>query len=225
GTTPTLWISDTVGFEVGAVITVTYTFTLTASHNNTVTGYASYGIDGETHGDPAQAEATAKVTISTPSDPPSNPTYYTVTVNYLDQDTGSTIHTAYTTSGRKNTTYDVDDQILETITTEAGVYEYDNQTGADVTGKLTGNMVINVYYTLPEEDIPDEHDVPSGDQPDVPGDVIVDDDTPLGDLPQTGTVAEPAKNVWPLGMLAISLSMAAAGLHITFSRKRKEDEE
>ena len=46
---------------------------------------------------------------------------------------------------------------------------------------------------------------------------------PMGDLPQTGTMATPANPTITLGMLAMSASLAAAGLAITISRKREED--
>lgn len=79
-----------------------------------------------------------------------------------------------------------------------------------------------------DEDIGDE-DVPLGSQPDdnTQPDAeieIVEGVTPLGNLPQTGMVAQPANPTITLGLLALALSMAAAGLAITFSRK-KEDEE
>ncbi len=47
---------------------------------------------------------------------------------------------------------------------------------------------------------------------------------PLGNLPQTGTTAEAVNPMWTLGMLALSLSMAAAGLTITFGRKKDEEQ-
>jgi hypothetical protein len=53
---------------------------------------------------------------------------------------------------------------------------------------------------------------------------IVEPEVPLGNLPQTGTAAEPVKPVWTLGMLILSFSLAAAGLTITFGRKKDEEQ-
>lgn len=55
------------------------------------------------------------------------------------------------------------------------------------------------------------------------GTVILDGDTPMGNLPQTGTLAQQADPTRTLGMLALALSLAAAGLAVTIGRK-KEDE-
>jgi hypothetical protein len=53
---------------------------------------------------------------------------------------------------------------------------------------------------------------------------IVDDPTAMGNLPQTGTMARSAVNpTTTLGLLALSLSMAAAGLAITIGRKKEEE--
>ena len=54
---------------------------------------------------------------------------------------------------------------------------------------------------------------------------IVDGDVPLGNLPQTGTVAKAVEPQWTLGLLALLASMAAAGLAITVSRKKEEEAE
>ena len=74
-----------------------------------------------------------------------------------------------------------------------------------------------------------ETDIPGGDVPGAAdpgaGDPveIVEGDVPMGNLPQTGTMATPANPTITLGMLAMSASLAAAGLAITISRKREED--
>ena len=54
--------------------------------------------------------------------------------------------------------------------------------------------------------------------------VIIDDRPPMGDLPQTGTLAQPTDPTRTLGMMALALSMAAAGLMITIGRKREDEE-
>lgn len=63
---------------------------------------------------------------------------------------------------------------------------------------------------------------PGGGDDDV---TIEDGGVPLGNLPQTGFAAAPVNPAVTLGMLALSLSMAAAGLAITYTRKVKEEEE
>ena len=73
------------------------------------------------------------------------------------------------------------------------------------------------------------NDVPLGDAPSVPVTgaedpvEITDDGVPMGNLPQTGTMATPANPTVTLGALAMSASLVAAGLAITISRKREED--
>ena len=55
--------------------------------------------------------------------------------------------------------------------------------------------------------------------------VTIDEDgVPLGDLPQTGAVAEAVNPAVTLGLVAISLSLAALGLQITITRKKEEEE-
>lgn len=53
---------------------------------------------------------------------------------------------------------------------------------------------------------------------------IDEDGVPLGDLPQTGAVAEAVNPAVTLGLVAISLSLAALGLQITITRKKEEEE-
>ena len=52
--------------------------------------------------------------------------------------------------------------------------------------------------------------------------MILDEGTPLGNLPQTGTTAQPADPTITLGLLAVSVSLAAAGLWLL--RKREDGE-
>ena len=73
-----------------------------------------------------------------------------------------------------------------------------------------------------------EVEVPQGSTPDAPDTTddpveITDDGVPMGNLPQTGTMATPANPTVTLGALAMSASLVAAGLAITISRKREED--
>lgn len=74
-----------------------------------------------------------------------------------------------------------------------------------------------------EETIIEEPSVPLADTPDEDtGTVILDEGTPLGNLPQTGTTAQPADPTVTLGLLAVSVSLAAAGLWLL--RKREDGE-
>ena len=62
-------------------------------------------------------------------------------------------------------------------------------------------------------------------QPSDPGDgtTIIEEQPPMGDLPQTGTMARHAVDpTTTLGILAMSLSMVAAGLAISIGRKKEE---
>ena len=82
---------------------------------------------------------------SEPIDPPVTPTYsyYTVTVNYYDKDSGEVIHEKYSTTQREYTSYDVTAQ--DAIAIEG--YTYAETTGDALKGTLNGNKTINVYYT------------------------------------------------------------------------------
>lgn len=69
--------------------------------------------------------------------------YYTVTVNFVDED-GNTVAPAYTSDSRKEgSAYDVTAQAAPAIQG----YTYKVTTGAPLTGTLDGNKVINVVYT------------------------------------------------------------------------------
>ena len=86
-----------------------------------------------------------KVEGSNPINPPVNPTYsyYTVTVNYFDKDSGAALRTAYSITQREGTSYDVTAQ--DAIAIEG--YTYAETTGDALKGTLNGNKTINVYYT------------------------------------------------------------------------------
>lgn len=69
--------------------------------------------------------------------------YYTVTVNYLDED-GNTVVPAYTSDSLKEgTAYDVTAQTAPAIQG----YTYKATTGDPLTGTLDGNKVVTVVYT------------------------------------------------------------------------------
>ena len=69
--------------------------------------------------------------------------YYTITVNFVDED-GNTVAPAYTSDSRKEgSAYDVTAQAAPSIQG----YTYKVTTGDPLTGTLDGNKVINVVYT------------------------------------------------------------------------------
>ena len=86
-----------------------------------------------------------------------------------------------------------------------------------------------VAQTEPEVEIPEET-VPlapaAAEEPaEEPAEetVIVEDGVPLGDLPQTGAVAQAVNPAVTAGMLALAASLAAAGLGLSVSRKKEEE--
>lgn len=105
---------------------------------------ASENLTGYTQGD-LSITLYYKVKSSEPIDPPVTPTYsyYTVTVNYYDKDSGEVIHEKYSTTQREYTSYDVTAQ--DAIAIEG--YTYAETTGDALKGTLNGNKTINVYYT------------------------------------------------------------------------------
>ena len=105
---------------------------------------ASENLTGYTQGD-LSITLYYKVKSSEPIDPPVTPTYsyYTVTVNYFDKDSGAALRTAYSITQREGTSYDVTAQ--DAIAIEG--YTYAETTGDALKGTLNGNKTINVYYT------------------------------------------------------------------------------
>ena len=117
-------------------------------------------------------------TVTTPTPPTHGSTYYTVTVNYYDKDTGEKIAASHSESIRSGNSYDV--TAYDAITIEG--YTYVETTGDALTGTMNSDKVINVYYTADGTDI-DDPDVPQGELPDDPGTDIDDPDVPQGELP------------------------------------------
>ena len=54
---------------------------------------------------------------------------------------------------------------------------------------------------------------------------ITDNGVPMGSLPQTGTMAQPANPTATLGALALVASLSAAGLAVVVARKREDSED
>ena len=153
-------------------------------------------------------------TTSTPVNPPVNPPvttydYYTVTVNYLDKDSGAVIHEKYSTTQREHTTYDVTAQ--DKIAIEG--YTCVETTGDALTGTLNGNKVINVYYSK-TTDI-DDGDTPT--TPAEPGSDIGDDDVPT-------TPAQPPKTGDSMGLWIAAALVSGMGLvWLALSGKKREE--
>ena len=146
-----------------------------------VEAYTSFDEDGTAAVDGALALKAAHAEPYVPPTPSYN--YYTVTVNYLDKDTGEKVAASYTSPSRiQGSRYDVTE--YDAIAIDG--YTYDSTSGDALTGTLNSNKVVNVYYVADDTDIPDD-DTPTGDVPDLPDDPgetdIPDDDTPTGDLP------------------------------------------
>lgn len=141
--------------------------------------------------------------------PPVGPsyTYYTVTVNYYDKDSGEVIHTAYTTTQREYTAYDVTAQDKIAITG----YTYVETTGDALTGTLNGNKVINVYYTK-------DSSIDDGNTPTDPGTDIGDDDVPV-------TPAQPPKTGDSMGLWIAAAMVSGMGLiWLSLSGKKRKEE-
>lgn len=144
-----------------------------------------------------------------PTPPPVTPrdTYYTVTVNYYDKDSGEVIHTAYTTTQREYTAYDVTAQDKVAITG----YTYVETTGDALTGTLNGNKVINVYYTK-------DSNIDDGNTPTDPGTDIGDDDVPV-------TPAQPPKTGDSMGLWIAAAMVSGMGLiWLSLSGKKRKEE-
>ncbi|WP_294531790.1 InlB B-repeat-containing protein [uncultured Pseudoflavonifractor sp.] len=200
----------------------------------------------------ASATYTARWTEEStgPIDPGPSYDYYRVTVNYLDRADGSKIANSYTSPSRmESSRYDVSEYDAIAI----NGYTYDATEGDPVSGVLNGNKTVNVYYVADETDIDDgdtpttdlpdvpgdggEVDIDDGDTPttDLPGTGdtgstgdggetdIPDTGTPTGSLPQTGTQAQTSAARVALSVMALTASLAAAGLALLLFRKSRKN--
>jgi hypothetical protein len=147
--------------------------------------------------------------IDPPAPDPVPATYYNITVNYFDKNTGATIASSYITAFEEGTVYNVAAQNAIAI----DGYTYDSTDRAELlTGTLTGDVVINVFYVrgaqLPEPPVPLQPSVPTQD------DFFIDDeDVPMADVPATGD---------PLTVMAAMSALSAAGVY--FTRKKRDEE-
>ncbi len=186
---------------------------------------------------------TAPVTPDVPS-----VTRYTVTVNYLNAADGAELTGSTTLRRSEGSSYDVSEQAAKAI----GGYTIDRVEG-ETSGTLKSDVTVNVYYVKeaeindpetpagpnppgvepesPEDVTIDDGDVPTAALPELPAGpetpgetVIVEGEVPLGDLPQTGTAAAQANPAATLGLAALALSMALAGVTAVINRKREDAE-
>lgn len=129
--------------------------------------------------------------------------YTSVTVNYLDKETGDSIASAYRKTVVEGASYDVAAQTA----VEIDGYQLDSVSG-EVAGRAYDAVVINVYYSAVSEVI-DEPDTPLAP---TPGEEIGDEDVPLIDAPQTGEDT----SVAVVSILSVAL---IGGLYLLLKRK------
>ena len=139
------------------------------------------------------------------------PTYYSVTVNYLNKTDGAILHTAYVTSAAAGSTYDVTAQDKLAITG----YTYDSTAGDATTGTLLSNKIVNVYYTATVEIPPVEPPTTEIPSTETPTTEIPDENTPTTSSPQTSD---------PMSIAGALMTLAAAAGGILVFRKKKDDE-
>ena len=177
-----------------------------------------------------------------------SPASYRITVNYLEAATGDSLEKPYTRRLSDGSSYDV----TARAALEIDGYVIDHVDG-ETTGMLDRDVVVDVYYVKetqitdpetpagpnppgvepesPEDVTMDDGDVPTAALPELPAGpetpgetVIVEGEVPLGDLPQTGTAAAQANPAATLGLAALVLSMALAGVTAVINRKREDAE-
>jgi hypothetical protein len=154
-------------------------------------------------------------------DPDPNPVYYTVQYTFSGSHPDATLPADETYV--RNTKVQVADG-YDDVTTADGVWHFNGWSRTEEF-RITGNTTITGTWTFtPNETTIVEEEPPLGEPPvtEEPPVEIEEPEIPLGNLPQTGTAAAPVNPMWTLGMLALSFSLAAAGLTITFGRRKDE---
>ncbi len=141
--------------------------------------------------------------------------YYRVTVNYLDEASGSKIADQYVTASMiEGSRYDV--SAYDAIAIEG--YTYSRTSGDAVAGSLNGNKVVNVYYVpnsteIEGEETPLSPTPPEESEPPV---IIDDENVPLDSSPKTG-------DNMPSALLALALLGSLTGLiGVNLHGKKKE---
>ena len=144
---------------------------VTDDQGNTYT-YASASPNSITLTDNATANViTLRYERTTDDGNPGGTTYYTLTVKYLEEDSNEELAPAYTQSIAAGRSYDVTAQTQKTI----DGYDISKVTGDDVSGFMSGNREIIVYYTVYIDDGETPLDPGPG------GDGSGDGDTDIGD--------------------------------------------
>ena len=158
-------------------------------------------------------------------------TYYTLTVKYLEDGTDEELAPAYTQSIAAGRSYDVTAQTQKTI----DGYDISKVTGDDVSGFMSGNREIIVYYTVNIDDGETpldpgpggdgsgdgDTDIGDGEVPLDPGTGNGGDGTDIGDenvplVPATGD---------NLALWVLAAVVSAAGLvYLTVTGKKREQE-
>lgn len=158
-----------------------------------------------------------------PEEKPSpEPDYYTVTVNYFNEDGGDELINSYESSRiREGRTYNVNSQKLDSITVDGIVYDFTSMDGDDLDGYMSRDRVIDLYYAVDTSTIP-EPDVPGIGTPTEPTDPVEptepteptapvevpDTDTPTTAVPETGD----NMMLWVLATMASGLGLIWMGL-------------
>lgn len=214
---------NTLSGQAGATVNAADIAKVTSYEGNTYS-YTSASAESITLAADGSSTITLRYDRSTGGG--SGSTYYTVTVNYYDQDTGAKIATSYSDRIREGRTYDV--SAYDAIDIEG--YTYVKTTGDALSGTMNGSKVINVYYSS-SADIEDP-DVPGGELPDPgdgtdpgggtdPGIDITDPEVPSGELPD---VPETGDNLTYWVMAAAVSGLGVVWLAIT-GKKRKDETE
>jgi hypothetical protein len=147
-----------------------------------------------------------------------NPTYYSVHYVFSGSHPDATLPASATYV--RNALVQIADG-YDDVTTADGVWHFEGWSRTE-DFNITGNTTITGTWTYtPNESVIVDEEPPEAPAPEEP---IEEPEVPLGNLPQTGSTAEPVNPMWTLGMLALSFSMAAAGLTITFGRKKNEEQ-
>ena len=156
-------------------------------------------------------ESAAFTVEETESDPEPVVPHYYITVNYLNKATNESIASSFAIAYDEGTAYNVTAQGKMVIPG----YTWDSISDASLlTGTLTGDVVINVYYV--EGEILEIPELPTPLQPSAPtqDETIIDEtDIPLADVPETGD---------PLTVMAAMSVLSAAGVYFT-GKKRDEE--
>ena len=147
--------------------------------------------------------------------PPSGPDYYTLTVEWVDED-GNELDDTLRQSKRENSAYETEQKSFEG-------YTFVEVIGDVPSGRMNGDKKVTYVYAAEVEEpveIPEE-EVPLSELPDDGGDELEelpDEEVPLANVPATG---DPVAIYAAISALS---GMGLAALNLT-GKKRREDEE